>query len=1000
MGCPLDEVLDDFESAWRSCAPDQKRPDCDDWLKQLDPDKPDEAAELIYKEFALYEELGLKPSREAYLARYPQYFEELKTTFEVNAPPREIPPPLTVGNVVGPFSMQRILGEGGLAQVFLAKQTNLADRLVVLKVTERASSEPQLLARVKHPNIVDVYETASSDNQFYQILVMPFLGGETLQKICRNIKSKGRPPKSGLEFIKWCDEVAAPELPPPTNSEIDHAKGQEKLSTTATISEREVLKNLPYGKAVAWIFVKLAQALHHANRTGVAHGDVKPSNILMTAASMPMLFDFNLAVDRSRQRREELGGGTWAYMPPERLRQFCPSHSSDDQKNELPVVDIHLADIYSMGVVIAELLTGEGPTIYSDDPGVLALNRDGGVTVFKDWFNLPIPAGLRSIVSMCLAADPSDRYPNSKALATDLDCWIQDKDPVYAPLGTLIERASRYVRRNRLHLTMIGVSLLVATSVGLAFAFKHEQEAAFAATALYKSQNQGPSGRFGSRDRGDSTVPANMKEGAIVQRLDTYHVRDDPDWRARSSYRTLDARLQAELNSFVLGDLLRYCAILAEQGRPLADKKTALALLEREYARSSSQAFVNLSRKIRQELNLPSDDSKHGRPVEAWFDEYLLGVAAEPVYLTAYQHYSASIRLRKDQFWPHYGRVVAAYRLGLFSVALQDLQFCLEREPDNAYLRIAKGVTHIYMKENVEAVEELQTAVRYDPTQVIAYRNLLMTQTRDDAPSIDDDVLERLNHVLGEFGVRKESQDAALFGQFNFGGAFLLNQSEPEMADLIGVEPNRQVNSFIVKVRNVYQTGNVKKALALVQDLLIKQPENFYARHWLFFLHSRMGERRQAEKVLQEIVEDRRFIEHLSLTPTDIYLYRELILRLLERGEIKQAEEISIKALGQAARLDLALGEFNYWSGVVLAVLDKDLPAPLERTRERIEKAFSLNFSPESKSDFLINPHLARLRVAFPEIGAHLRPAAILENVQDALGDLNVPQKTNVMNKP
>ena len=128
------------------------------------------------------------------------------------------------------------------------------------------------------------------------------------------------------------------------------------------------------------MMARLAEALDHAERRGVTHGDVKPSNILITADGTPMLFDFNLAVDWHAADSLDPGadlGGTLAYMAPERLRALggepAGATPGDSSVNFSPrrQPDRHRADLYAIGLVLAEALTGEPPAVparRSDDP--------------------------------------------------------------------------------------------------------------------------------------------------------------------------------------------------------------------------------------------------------------------------------------------------------------------------------------------------------------------------------------------------------------------------------------------------------------------------------------------------------------------------------------------------------------------------------------------------------------------------------------------------------
>ena len=131
-----------------------------------------------------------------------------------------------------------------------------------------------------------------------------------------------------------------------------------------------------YDRAIAWIVARLAEALDHAFSRDVAHGDVKPSNILLSADGNPMLLDFNLARDGALavddpSRAVDLGG-TLAYMSPERLRALASFEPPLDDIIGEPETECdpdpslterapHLADLYALGMVLLEALTGRPP---------------------------------------------------------------------------------------------------------------------------------------------------------------------------------------------------------------------------------------------------------------------------------------------------------------------------------------------------------------------------------------------------------------------------------------------------------------------------------------------------------------------------------------------------------------------------------------------------------------------------------------------------------------
>ena len=136
---------------------------------------------------------------------------------------------------------------------------------------------------------------------------MPFLGGATLAAVLADRRAAGGRPTVGPRPARGPRPGLGPGV----------SRGRPGRPA------REILAGCRYPRAVAWIVARLAEALDHAYGRGVLHGDVKPSNILLTADGVPMLLDFNLAVGWRSPGGDDLPGdpgGTLAYMAPERLR--------------------------------------------------------------------------------------------------------------------------------------------------------------------------------------------------------------------------------------------------------------------------------------------------------------------------------------------------------------------------------------------------------------------------------------------------------------------------------------------------------------------------------------------------------------------------------------------------------------------------------------------------------------------------------------------------------
>ncbi len=416
------------------------------------PELPAEAVvELAYEEFLLREQGGDAPVPREYEDRLPEYSDRLRRVFDIHelvgssgstsfrerfAP--EVPFPET-GQTTGGFRLLEELGRGAFARVFRAEERQLADRPVALKVSRTGSREPQTLARLQHTHIVPVHSYRTDVATGLHLLCMPFWGRTTLERL-----------------------LADPQMPK-ARTGADVLLVLERLepnSLRVRPATRSVFASLPFARAMAWWGARMAEALAHAHERGVLHRDIKPSNVLVTADGVPMLLDFNLARDPNTEAAGPSMGGTLAYMSPEHLDALAEGH--DESVDER-------ADVFSLGVLLFETLTGRRP--YRVPTGATSVaealhraaaeRREARPTIRET--HPEIPTSLESVVLKCLAVDPADRYATAADLALDLQA-VADDEPLVHAREPLVSRTIRFARRRRWPIVLVGL-------IGLAWVF-------------------------------------------------------------------------------------------------------------------------------------------------------------------------------------------------------------------------------------------------------------------------------------------------------------------------------------------------------------------------------------------------------------------------------------------------------------------------------------------------------------------------------------------------
>jgi tetratricopeptide (TPR) repeat protein len=367
-----------------------------------------------------------------------------------------------VGQDYQGFEIVEPLGRGALARVYLARETAMGGRPVVIKVSQHGGHEANLLGKLEHANIVVAYSVKEDEATGMTVICMPLLGTAT-----------------GLDLL---DKAFRDERPPSTAAIIGEAarsKRPEGLVKAESLREAYPFARRTYVEGVAWLGKELATGLEAAIGLGVAHRDVKPSNVLLAWSGRPMLLDFNLSAEADDAGQRV--GGTLAYMAPERIQTLLDGLVlGADHVDPRP-------DIFSLGVVLYELLAGRLPVQPMDATGTdeASLRRwlesRSQPIAPPSHVNPQVDGPIDRIVLKCLAADPARRFASAAELAADLADYLGPR-----------QSAARWVRRNRRGVLAGGLAATLALGGGLGWWFSlppfYETEYA-QGLALYNAGN-------------------------------------------------------------------------------------------------------------------------------------------------------------------------------------------------------------------------------------------------------------------------------------------------------------------------------------------------------------------------------------------------------------------------------------------------------------------------------------------------------------------------------
>ncbi|MCA8973080.1 MAG: SUMF1/EgtB/PvdO family nonheme iron enzyme [Planctomycetes bacterium] len=334
---------------------------------------------------------------------------------------------------IGPYVIERELGRGGQAVVFVAVDSRLGRR-VALKVLQaevfrtrfreqRFRAEAATTSRLDHPGICPIYEVGEDGEILY--LAMRLLEGRTLAALIEAGRQRG-----GAE---------------PFRLQLDTAPsgGHERSDSGA----RHLRPWLPTLR----LFESLALALHAAHDAGVTHRDIKPGNLMVQPDGTGVVLDFGLATDTARDgdslTRTGDVFGTPAYMAPEQ----CRGERVDPR-----------ADVWALGASMFESLTGQRAYAAATPEATIRAILGGRV---PDPCRLVrgLPPELGVVVGKAMDPEPRRRYGSAQALADDLQ-RIREMRPILAAPPSAMLRVRRFAQRNPWLLAM-AIVLLVSAAI-------------------------------------------------------------------------------------------------------------------------------------------------------------------------------------------------------------------------------------------------------------------------------------------------------------------------------------------------------------------------------------------------------------------------------------------------------------------------------------------------------------------------------------------------------
>jgi serine/threonine-protein kinase len=833
-----------------------------------------------------------------------------------------VPPAAGLPHLPG-YDVEAVLGWGGMGVVYRARQRAL-DRPVALKMLlggplagsqelERFRRETAALARLRHPNIVQVYDAGEAEGRPY--FSMELVEGGSLAR-----KLSGMP--------------------------------QPARQAAALLST-------------------LAEAVHAAHQSGIVHRDLKPANILLAADGTPKIADFGLA------RHLEGGAGlTQSGVPMGTPSYMAPEQARGDTRALGPAVDV-----YALGAILYELLTGRPPFRAETAAETLRQVMDREPAP-PSRLNAGVPRDLETICLKCLHKAPARRYASARELADDLGRFLAGT-PIQARRVGVAERAAKWARRRpAAALLFAALGVMVGSAAGVGLWLRHKEEDRRMALADQEAQAREAVATALSR-ADDRRGEERWREALLILTEAATHLAEanSPPLEQQLRQAQSDCRIAADLERVRESSPLRSDGEVDQQQRAAEYREVfERAGLRIEDDPGAVADFIRASA-IRDPLLAAVEDRAlvafvlGDDPLLGWLLQVARSVDPEPRWrdrfrqVAAWRRREQLLQLAADAF--HTAPAPPDHELALLgcllrqsgagSSGVQLLGEACRKHPGNFWLNHEMGTTLLMAGRPDESLAYYRAALALRPDIAGVHEGLGMALF---FAGQSDEALAEFRRAV-ELSPRSRSSRQRLVGALAQAGRWVEaadecrrslavdptdplpavrlgialyddRRDEDAMAacrQAIGADPSADTAHYYLGLALV-QLGRHEEALTAFRKVTELRPNNNNARHLLARELAAVGRTGEAIAEIQT---------GIARYPTNDVFYRDLGTLLRKQGQPEKAAAAFRKAA------DLLPQHPEAWDGLAAALLDQghfaearaaaarllDLPAPEAARRAR-----------------------------------------------------------------